>query len=376
MSVQWRVPFLDLGATHEPLRVELDAVWRDACDRTAFIAGDLAARFEERWAGYCGVEHCVGVANGTDAIELILAALDVGPGDEVIIPANTFIATAEAVVSRGATPVYVDVDPGTLLVTAAQVEPALTARTAAVIAVHLYGQTCAMDEIVTLAESRGIPVIEDAAQAHGATWQGRRAGSLGTAASFSFYPGKNLGAFGDAGAVVTDDAELAAKVRSLSNHGRADGHHVVHELMGRNSRLDGIQGGVLDVKLTHLDKWNEDRRAARERFVELLVGVPARPVAEHPEARSVWHLNVVQVAERDRVLAEMQSRGIDVRIHYPTPCHQHPSVGDHPPLAVVDASSPRLLSLPMYPGIADADIEAVCQTLASVLADLGHAEAP
>jgi len=367
----WRVPFLVLAGMHEPLRADLDAVWTDVVDRTAFIGGDLAAEFERRWAEYCGVEHCIGVANGTDSIELILRALDIGPGDEVIVPANTFIATAEAVVAVGATPVYVDVDPDTLLVTAAQIRPAITDDTAAIIPVHLYGQTCEMDDIVALADTNDLPVVEDAAQAHGATWRGRRAGSLGTAASFSFYPGKNLGAFGDAGAVVTGDEELAARVRSLSNHGRADGHHVRHALMGRNSRLDGIQGGVLSIKLDHLDKWNEDRRQIRDRFAARLDGTAAVPVAARADAVPVWHLNVVQVPERDRVMAEMQERGIDVRIHYPQPCHHHPLVTDRPELPVVDTSTPRLLSLPLFPGMAQDAIDLVCETLIAVLADLG-----
>ncbi len=371
MNGEWKVPFLDLNRMHAGLRAEFDAVWRTVVDSAAFIGGDLATEFEEAWAEYCQVDHAVGVANGTDSIELILRALGIGSGDEVIIPANTFVATAEAAVAVGATPVYVDVDPNSLLVTAAQIEPALTQATAAIIPVHLYGQPCEMDEILALASARNLAVIEDAAQAHGAEWRGRRAGGLGTAASFSFYPGKNLGAFGDAGAVVTQDPELAARVRSLSNHGRADGEHVVHPLMGKNSRLDGIQAGVLLAKLAHLDNWNEGRRAAHDRYMANLTGSVASPVVEHPDARSVWHLNVVQVPERDRVMVEMQDQGIDVRIHYPQPCHHHSSVADRPSLPVVDASSPKLLSLPMYPTITDHDVDLVCEVLTSVLAGVG-----
>ncbi len=372
MSARQAVPFLDLSATHADLRAEFDAVWHDVVDNTAFIAGDYAARFEAAWAEYCGVDHAVGVANGTDSIELILRGMDIGHGDEVIVPSNTFIATAEAVVAVGATPVCVDVDADTLLVTAADIEPAITGRTAAVIPVHLYGQPCQMDAITALASKAGIAVIEDAAQAHGAHWRDGVVGSLGDAASFSFYPGKNLGAFGDAGAVVTKDAALAARVRSIANHGRADGEHVVHPLMGRNSRMDGIQGGVLLAKLAHLDKWNNDRRAAHVRFMDRLSGSVAVPVSEHPEAHSVWHLNVVQVPDRDQVIEAMGARNIDVRIHYPQMCHRHPSLEDQPELPVVEASTPRLLSLPMYPTIADDDIDLVCQTLNEVLAELGH----
>ncbi|MGI9599134.1 MAG: DegT/DnrJ/EryC1/StrS family aminotransferase [Acidimicrobiales bacterium] len=369
------VPFLDLGATHADLLPEFNVVWKDVVADSAFIGGEYAARFEDAWSTYCGAAHAVGVGNGTDSIELILRALDIGPGDEVIIPANTFIATAEAVVACGAMPVYADVDAATLLVTAADIEPLITPRTAAIIAVHLYGQPCRMDEINALADRHRLAVVEDAAQAHGATWQGRPAGSLGTAASFSFYPGKNLGAFGDAGAVVTDDAALAARVRSLSNHGRADGEHVIHDLMGRNSRLDGLQAGVLSTKLPQLDRWNDARRRARDHFVERLTGSAAIPVAEHPDARSVWHLNVVQVPQRDEVIELMRAAGIDVRIHYPQPCHRHPSVATPPTLPVVDGSTDRLLSLPIFPTITGDQIEVVCSTLLSVLDELevdGH----
>jgi len=366
------VPFLDLSAIHEELRPEFDAVWNDVVENTAFIGGDHAARFEAAWAEYCDVAHAVGVANGTDSIELILRALGVEAGDEVIIPSNTFIATAEAVVACGATPVFVDVDPDTLLVTAADIAPAITGRTAAVIPVHLYGQPCQMDDINALASRNGLAVLEDAAQAHGARWKDGVAGSLGTAASFSFYPGKNLGAFGDAGAVVTNDASLAARVRSVANHGRADGQHVVHPLMGRNSRMDGIQGGVLLAKLAHLDKWNDDRRAAHARYMRRLEASVAIPVSEHPDAKSVWHLNVVQVPDRDAVIEAMGRRNIDVRIHYPQMCHRHESLTRQPVLPVVEASTPRLLSLPMYPTMADDDIDLVCDTLDEVLADLGY----
>lgn len=369
MSAQ--VPFLDLAAHHTDLLPDLDAIWHDVVAETAFIAGGRAEAFEQSWAEYCGATHAIGVANGTDSIELILRALGIGPGDEVIIPANTFIATAEAAVACGAIPVYVDVDPDTLLVTAENIAPAITPRTAAVIPVHLYGQPCQMDEIMTLAQSHGLAVLEDAAQAHGARWEGKRAGGIGTAASFSFYPGKNLGAFGDAGAVVTNDDELAARVRSLSNHGRADGEHVVHPLMGRNSRLDGLQAGVLKLKLDHLDGWNAARRSAHKKFMARLADIEGvTPVKEHPGAESVWHLNVVQVDHRDLVLKTMQDRGVDVRIHYPQPCHQHPSVIDQPTLPVVEASTPRLLSLPMFPTITDEQIETVCATLEAVVADV------
>ena len=364
------IPFLDLATPHAELRPAFDRVWNTVADSGAFIGGELVEQFEEAWAAYCGASHAVGVANGTDSIELILRALGVGPGDEVVVPANTFIATAEAVVAVGATPVFVDVDPHTLLVTAATIAPAMCERTAAVIVVHLYGQTCEMDDIAALVGPAGVPVVEDAAQAHGATWNGRRAGTLGAAASFSFYPGKNLGAFGDAGAVVTNDEALAATVRSLANHGRADGQHVEHPLMGRNSRMDGIQGGVLLAKLDHLDSWNAGRRRVHATYMDHLRTSDAVPVAEHPNAESVWHLNVVQVPQRDRVREAMGERGIDCRIHYPQACHQHPLITDAPTLAVVEASTPRILSLPMYPHLSDEAVARVCGALDEVLAEL------
>ncbi len=387
----WRVPFLDLAGMHEPLRADLDAVWTDVVDRTAFIGGDLAAEFERRWAEYCGVEFCIGVANGTDSIELILRALDIGPGDEVIVPANTFIATAEAAVACGATPVYVDVDPDTLLIGPDQIAAAITPKTKAVIPVHLYGQPCDMDAVDAVARHHGVAVIEDAAQAHGARWRDRPVGSFGTAACFSFYPGKNLGAFGDAGAVVTDDPSLAATVRSLANHGRVE-DPTDHPRLGRNSRLDALQAGVLLVKLGHLDRWNERRRAARRRFQDRLAATAAVPVVEHPDAWGVHHLNIVQVPDRDDVLKRLTDRGVEARIHYPIPCHLHVAPAPDlapaldlvaaaetvppPSLPVSEAAAERILSLPMHPMIEDHEIDLVCDALASILIDLGHGDHP
>ena len=245
---------------------------RRVVDGSAFIGGEAVDRFEAEWAAYCGTRHCVGLSDGTAALELALAALGIGPGDEVIVPANTFIATVEAVAAVGAVPVMIDVDPATLLMTGEAVRAACTPRTAAVIAVHLYGQPVDMDAIRAVAEPAGIAVIEDAAQAHGATWRGARAGSLGHVGCFSFYPGKNLGAFGDAGGVVTDDAELAQRIRCLANHGRPRGAAEQHVLMGQNHRLDGLQAAILSVKLRRLDAWN----AARRRLAQSLRRGPAR----------------------------------------------------------------------------------------------------
>jgi dTDP-4-amino-4,6-dideoxygalactose transaminase len=246
------VPANDLAAMTGDVRQALDLAWRETLAGSSFIGGAAVDRFEEEWARYCGVDHAVGVANGTDAIELTLRALGIGHGDEVIVPANTFIATAEAVALAGATPRFIDVDPRTLLATPEAISEAIGERTAAVLVVSLYGNVPDMDRIVRLTEARGIALIEDAAQGHGSTWRGRKVGSFGLAGSFSFYPGKNLGAFGDAGAVVTSDAGLDAALRSLSNHGRSPRGAHIHQVLGRNSRLDGLQARVLSAKLPML----------------------------------------------------------------------------------------------------------------------------
>jgi dTDP-4-amino-4,6-dideoxygalactose transaminase len=283
------IPFLDLSAVHDEVRSELDHVWSAVCKDNAFIGGPFVEAFEQHWADYCGRRHAIGVANGTDALELILTGSGIGPGDEVIVPANTFLATAEAVCNVGAAPVFVDVDPDTLLIEAPAVEAAITSRTSAVMVVHLYGQMADVDAIGAVCERAGIALIEDAAQAHGATWNGRRAGSFGVAAGFSFYPGKNLGAFGDGGIVVTDDDDLAERVRSIANHGRSFTDRDSHPNLGRNSRLDGLQAAVLDVKLDHLDRWNAGRRAAHAAYREFLPET-VRLVGTRPEVEGVYHL--------------------------------------------------------------------------------------
>lgn len=366
------VPFLDLAAMHAELRPELDEVWHRVVDGSAFIGGEAVERFEAEWAAYCGARHCVGVSDGTAALELALAALGVGPGDEVIVPANTFIATVEAVAAVGATPVLIDVDPATLLMTAEGVEAALSPRTAAVIAVHLYGQPVDMDSINAVAGAAGIAVIEDAAQAHGATWRGARAGSLGTVGCFSFYPGKNLGAFGDAGGVVTNERGLAERIRCLANHGRPRGAAERHVLMGRNHRLDGLQAAILSLKLRRLDTWNAARRTAARLYAEALRGLPMQPVAIRPGAVSSHHLAVVLAPDRDELRRQLAAEGIGTGIHYAVPCHLQPACAAYPArsLPVVEAAAGRLLSLPMHPALSQADIAKVASALARALARL------
>ncbi len=361
------VPFLDLGAQHDEIRAELDRAWARITATNAYIGGGNVEAFEAEFAAYCGVSHCVGVANGTDALTLILAALDIA-GLEVIVPGNTFVATVEAIVSVGAIPVFVDVDPQTLLLTADHVAEAITANTAAVIAVHLYGQMPDMVAIAKVADGAGIALVEDAAQAHGASWSNRRAGSYGRAAAFSFYPGKNLGAFGDAGAVTTDDADLSRRLRVIANHGRALDEWHVHDVAGCNSRLDALQAAILSIKLGRLDSWNARRRAAANHYQYLLEGTSCVLVSQDPRATSVHHLEVLRVPDRNAVLAELDTRGIGWGLHYPVPSHQqraYARFAPHP-LPVTEQAADEIVSVPMFPTISRHQIERVCEALVAV----------
>ncbi len=361
------VAFLDLAALHQPLRERLDAAWRQTVDESAFIGAASVTQFEQRWADYCGTAHCVGVANGTDALELVLAALDIGVGDEVIVPANTFVATAEAVVTAGATPVFVDVDPSTLLVTPELVAEAVTPATKAAMIVHLYGQIPDMRGLAGVADEAGIHLIEDAAQAHGATFDHRPAGSFGIAATFSFYPGKNLGALGDAGAVVTNDEEVAERVRTLANHGR--GHHLLHTYRGRNSRLDGIQAAALCIKLDHLDDWNSHRRTVHQLYLERFADSPIEVLQTIPGSLPVHHLEVIRLDDRDRVRDELERSGIQTGIHYALPCHKHPAFAelDRRPLPVAERAAGRQMSIPMHPTLKIDEAHMVASALMELL---------
>jgi dTDP-4-amino-4,6-dideoxygalactose transaminase len=308
-----RVPFVDLKTQYESIKPEIDHALAEVIADCAFIGGKYAARFEEAFAAYVGRQHCVGVANGTDALYAAMRGLGLGPGDEVITAANTFIATAEAISLTGATPVFVDNDPLHYNIDADRIEEAITPRTRAIAPVHLYGQPCRIDRIMEIARRHGLKVIEDSAQAHGARWQGKNAGSFGDCACYSFYPGKNLGAYGDAGCVVTDSDELREWVSNFCNHGRHD--HLVHGMVGVNSRLDGFQAAVLSVKLQHLEAWTEARIAAAGRYTEGLREVCAVPEV-HPDARHVFHLYVIRVANRDELRAKLQEAGIPTGVHY------------------------------------------------------------
>jgi len=359
------VPFLDLAAQHAEVRAELDGAWADITATNGFIGGPHVAAFEAAFAGYCGTRTCVGVGNGTDALELILRALGIGTGDEVVVPANTFVATVEAIVTAGATPVFVDVDDDTLLVTADAIAAAIGPRTAAAIVVHLYGQMPDMDAIGAVAERTGIALVEDAAQAHGARWLERRAGAYGRAAAFSFYPGKNLGAFGDAGAITTDDIELADSIRSLADHGRRLDTRHEHDASGRNSRLDALQAAVLSIKLKRLDEWNSARRGAADEYRKRLDQTPCRVLGRDPRSVPVHHLEIVRVPDRPRVLGVLDAHGIGWGLHYPIPVHRQPPFAQfaREPYPVTERAAQEIVSVPMFPTITSREIEQVCDVL-------------
>lgn len=362
------IPLVDLKAQYAAIKPDIQAAINSVLDNTQFINGPEVSRFESAFAEFCHAEHAVGVGNGTDALTLVLEALGIGSGDEVITTVNTFIATAEAIVSVGATPVFVDVDPQHFNMTADRLRAAITSRTRAAIPVHLYGQPAPMREIMQVARGRSINVIEDSAQAHGAEYGGRRVGTWGDAATFSFYPAKNLGAYGDAGAVVTNDGEIARTVRMMKDHGRAEKY--VHDFVGVNSRLDTLQAAILGVKLGHMEEWNEARRSAASRYDEALSGLSWLTLpAEIPGGRHVYHLYVVQSDRRDELMKHLAREGVGTGIHYPVPLHVQPAFaplgyrrGDFP---VAERLADSILSIPMYPEIDDELLSRVVQAIGS-----------
>lgn len=365
------VPFTDLGATAREIWPGIEQEFTGALLTGRYIGGDPVERFERAWARYCGTSHAVGVANGTDALELTLLALGVGPGDEVLVPANTFIATAAAVVRSGATPVFTDVDEDTLLLTPELVAAALTPRTRAVMVVHLHGNVADLDGIAAVTGPAGVHLVEDAAQAHGAARDGIRAGSRGVAACFSFYPGKNLGALGDAGAVVTHDAALAERIRALANHGRVNGSaHHEHEFVGTNSRLDTLQAIALTAKLARLDAWTDARIALADGYRKRLATTDVRLTGAADGVRHAYHLMVVRVPERDRVREALHARGIQTGIHYPVPCHRQPPLRRYAsgPLPVSERAAAEQFSLPIFPHMSTRQLDLVCDALAAAVA--------
>ncbi len=365
------IPLVDLAAQQAEIDDEVRYGLDEVFARTAFIGGPQVTAFETAYAAYVDVDHCVGAANGTDALELALRAAGVTAGGEVIIPANTFIATAEAVSRIGATPVPVDVDEEYLLIDPTLVQRAITARTQAVVPVHLFGQTAFIERLRELTEPVGIAIVEDAAQAQGARRHGRPAGSLGVAAATSFYPGKNLGAAGDAGAVTTNDPVLARSVRLLGAHGSPSKY--VHEVVGVNSRLDTVQAVVLNAKLSRLERWNQLRRQAAARYSELLADIPGvRLPVSAPDNEDVWHLYVVRTSNRDEILAQLNESGVGAGIHYPAPVHLTPAyahlalpAGSFP---VAERAATEILSLPLYPHITTEQQNYVANTLRSAVA--------
>ena len=356
-----RIAFVDLHAQHQPLRAALDRAIGEVVASGQFILGPQVAAFEQRFAAYCGVRHAIGVGNGMDALRLALMALDVRGGDEVILPANTYVATALAVSAVGAVPVLVDCDPRTYNLDPRGLERAVTPRTRVIMPVHLTGQAADMDAVMAVAERRGLHVIEDAAQAHGAAWRGRRCGSIGAVGCFSFYPSKNLGAFGDAGMAVTNDDALARRLAQLRNYGQSQKYD--HVAAGLNSRLDSLQAAVLAVKLPHLDRWNEARASRAARYRAALRGVGDLRLQEiAPGATSVYHLFVVETEHRDRLRRHLADAGIDTGVHYPVPIPLQPAYaagyrqGQFPH---TEALARRSLSLPMFPELRDDQVDAV-----------------
>jgi len=357
------VPMVDLKAQLERIRPEVNAAFSRVLASTGFVFGEDVRLFEEEFARYCDTAHACAVANGTDALHLSLRAYGIHPGDEVVTVANTFIATGEAILLVGATPVFVDIDPVTYTMDPARLEQAITPRTKLIIPVHLYGHPADMTAITEIARRHGVPVLEDAAQAHGAQWRGRRAGALGHAACFSFYPAKNLGAMGDAGMVTSSDPEFIRRLRRIANHGAGD-HQYDNVVLGTNSRLDSLQAAVLRVKLPHLDCWNEERRERALAYSRALRGLPGVVLPREKEgARSAWHLYTLRVPARDALREHLKEKGIASAVHYPRPIHLQPAMavagGKKGDLPVSEEVSEEVLCLPLYPELAPESIDRI-----------------
>ncbi|MGD9893145.1 MAG: DegT/DnrJ/EryC1/StrS family aminotransferase [Dehalococcoidia bacterium] len=364
------IPLVDLVAQYEALKPELDAAILGALDGMQLYLGRNVRAFEGEFAAYCGARECIGVGSGTDALHLALRALGIGPGDEVVVPAHTFFATAETVALAGATPVFVDVDPVTRCLNAETAERAIGERTRALIVVHMHGQVADMAGLRELARRRGLALIEDAAQAHGAEYAGRRAGALADIACFSFYFSKNLGAYGEAGAVTVDSSELAERVRMIRDHGSRTRYQ--HDVIGMNARLDEIQAAVLRVKLPHLDRWNERRRQLAACYDDALRDTPVEVPTAVEATRHVYHHYAVLAPRRDALAAALRESGIGTGIHYPIPCHRQAAMTDEGGTgSVADASSlpeseriaEHVLSLPMYPELTDRQVDTVAAAI-------------
>lgn len=363
------IPLVDLRAQYNSIRRDIDAAIQRVLDTTAFIMGPEVAEFERAFAAYCGVPHAIGVSSGTDALHLALRACGVGPGDEVITTPFTFIATVEAILMTGARPVFCDIDPRTYNIDPARIESVLTRQTKAILPVHLYGQPADMDAVNAIASRHRVHVVEDAAQAHGAGYKGRTVGTLAEAACFSFYPGKNLGAYGDAGAVVTTSAELGGRIRMLRDHGRRKKYE--HEIAGFGNRLDTLQASVLAAKLPHLAGWTERRRHLAALYTRRLSGTAVKVASVPAWAEPVWHLYVVEPPDREAARTALKNAGISSGVHYPIPLHLQPACAD---LGYARGAFPHsehaaasVLSIPLYPELGEREVERICDVLLSAV---------
>lgn len=360
-----KIPFVDLATQYRSIKAEADAAVLKVFERGDFILGQDVTAFEQEFAAYCEVSHCLGVANGTDALKLALQACGIGPGDEVISAAHTFIATTLAITECGATPVLVDCEPDYYLIDVSKIEAAITPKTKAILPVHLYGQCADMDAILAIARKHNLVVIEDACQAHGARYKGKRAGSIGDIAAFSFYPGKNLGAYGDGGGITTNRADLAERVKLLRNYGQRVKYH--HDVKGGNSRLDTVQAAVLRVKLRHLDDWNAGRANAAAEYEKALAGKGLGLPKIAPNTTHVFHLYVVETDDREGLQKKLDAAGAQHGIHYPIPIHMQPAMADLGYKAgafpVSERVAPRILSLPMFPELTKEQIARVAAAI-------------
>ena len=368
VKAQLKVPYFDLTAQYRDLREEIRAAIDRVCGKAAFILGEEVEQFEHAFAEYCGVKHCVGLNSGTSALHLALLAAGVGPGDEVITSANTFIATVEAISYVGATTVFADIDPATANIDPAQIEQAITKRTRAIIPVHLYGRPANLGAITKIAADHGLLLIEDACQAHGASYCGKRVGGFGHSAAFSFYPGKNLGAYGEGGALTTNDDEVAKLARALRSHGETTRY--LHKYIGYNYRMDGIQAAVLNVKLRHLDDWTSKRQRFSALYRQTLADARVILPEDSPEAECVYHLFVAYVAGRDEVRTNLEKRGVQTAVHYPRPVHLQQAFAEfgykEGSLPHTERACQTVMSMPLYPEITVEQVKYAASCLAEI----------
>jgi len=364
-----KVPFVDLKAQHKAIQNEVESAIANVIGDTAFVGGKYVEQFEESFASFCGTKYAVGVSSGTSALQLALLAMGVGAGDEVITAANTFIATAEAISHAGATPVFVDMDRKTFNISVEDIEGAITDRTRAIVPVHLYGQPADIDPVLEVARKHNLLVLEDSAQAQGARYKGKRCGSFGNASAFSFYPAKNLGAYGDAGAIVTDDAGYVETIRLYMNHGRRSAHD--HAVIGFNERLDGLQAAILHAKMAALDEWNGMRRAAAARYDDLLGGLDLETPQAMDGVEHIYHLYVVRVKDRDGVRSALGEKGVASGIHYPVPVHLLDAYKDlgygRGSFPVAEEAADEIVSLPMFPHISAEQQQFVAECLEEIV---------